>query len=96
MRADTVLDHPDDDGWLGDFHRDPAVFSVFREMSQQHPLIPDEYRITCNDGAGPRVICRFVDEPEMVPEWFGAWKNDEWCEWILKRALTLVASPENT
>ena len=96
MKAETALAHPDDDGWLGDFHRDPAVFSVFREMSGRHPLTPDEYRITCNDGAGPRVICRFVDEPEMVPEWLGAWKNDEWCEWILKRALTLVASPEDT
>jgi hypothetical protein len=96
VKAETTLDAPDDGGWLGDFHRGPAVFSVFREMSGRHPLIPDEYRITCNDGAGPRVICRFVDEPEMVPEWFGAWRNDEWCEWILKRALALVASPENT
>jgi hypothetical protein len=61
------------------------VFSVFRigPNNGGHPLIPPEYRITCNDGAGPREICRFTVEPEFVPEWFGAWRNDEWCPWIL-------------
>lgn len=28
--------HPDDDGWLGTFHRGPAVFSVFREVATDH------------------------------------------------------------
>ena len=88
--------HPDTDGWLGTFHRGPAIFSVFREIATDHPLTASEHRIECNDGAGPRVICRFFDDTEPTPEWFGAWKNDEWCAWILKRALRLVAKPENT
>ncbi|WP_344480897.1 hypothetical protein [Glycomyces endophyticus] len=68
---------------------------MFREMDGAHPLSPPEYRIECNDGAGPRVVCRFVDEPEGVPEWFGAWRGDDWCEWILKRAFALVERPRN-
>ncbi|RRS00720.1 hypothetical protein [Glycomyces terrestris] len=86
--------HPDSDGWLGDFRRGPAVFSLYRETA--HPLGPPEYRIECNDGAGPRTICQFFDEPEAVPEWFGAWKRDPWCPWILGRARRLIAEPENT
>jgi hypothetical protein len=86
--------HPDDNGWLGTFHRGPAVFSVFREVATDHPLTVPEYRIECNDGAGPRVICRFFGEPEPTPEWFGAWKGDQWCPWILKRAYRLVAKPQ--
>jgi hypothetical protein len=42
------------------------------------------------------VICRFFDEPEAIPEWFGAWNNDEWCPWILQTAQRLIADPENT
>ena len=98
--VETALDpdgpHPDDDGWLGDFRRGPAVFAVFRVGPDEggHPLIPPEYRITCNDGAGPREICRFVDEPEDVPEWFGAWRGDEWCPWILAEAWKTIESPQ--
>jgi hypothetical protein len=87
--------HPDEDGWLGTFHRGPAVFSVFREIATDHPLTASEYRIECNDGAGPRVICRFFGEPEPTPEWFGAWKGDQWCPWILKRAYRLIAKPQS-
>jgi hypothetical protein len=87
--------HSDDDAWLGDFHRGPAVFSVFHEVATDHPLTASEYRVTCNDGAGPRVICRFFDEPEPTPEWLGAWKGDPWCPWILKRARALIAKPQN-
>jgi hypothetical protein len=87
---------PDRDGWLGDFRRGPAVFSLHREAATTHPFGPAEYRIECNDGAGPRVICRFVDEPDSVPEWFGAWQRDEWCPWILDQAHRLIAAPENT
>jgi hypothetical protein len=75
---------PDNDGWLGDCHRGPAVFSVYRE--RVHPLSLPEYRIECNDGGGPRVICRFVDEADPVIEWFGAWSGDQWCDWILAEA----------
>ncbi|MEU6858630.1 hypothetical protein AB0B28_07135 [Glycomyces sp. NPDC046736] len=88
--------HPDQDGWLGDFRRGPAVFSVHRELSGAHPLGPSDYRIECNDGAGPRLICRFTDEPEAVPEWLGAWRGDQWCPWILAQAHRLIAAPENT
>ncbi|WP_112138524.1 hypothetical protein [Glycomyces dulcitolivorans] len=96
MKADqpTAESHPDSDGWLGDFRRGPAVFSLYREPA--HPLAPAEYRIECNDGAGPRVICRFVDQPDTVPEWVTAWSGDEWCEWILEQARRLIAEPENT
>ncbi|MCD0442819.1 hypothetical protein LO763_04170 [Glycomyces sp. A-F 0318] len=89
---------PRDDGWLGDFTRGPAVFSVYRTGPNNggHPLIPPEYRIECCDGAAPRVICRFSDEPEAVFEWFGAWRGDEWCPWILENAQRLIAKPENT
>ena len=101
--AEIALAEPDprdDDGWLGDFRRGPAVFSIHRcdTGTAAHPHIAPEYRITCNDGAGPREICRFFDEPapESVPTWFGAWRNDEWCEWILENARRLIAKPENT
>ncbi|GAA2264006.1 hypothetical protein GCM10009853_016650 [Glycomyces scopariae] len=89
---------PGRDGWLGDFRRGPAVFALFQvgPESGGHPLGPPEYRIECNDGAGPREICRFVDEPDPVPEWRGAWRGDEWCPWILDRAHALIARPENT
>jgi hypothetical protein len=91
--AETTVDT---DGWLGDFRRGPAVFSLYRlgPDSGGHPLAVPEYRVECNDGAGPRVICRFTDEPEAVPEWFGAWRGDEWCGWILERARVLIADPE--
>lgn len=86
--------HPDD-GWLGDFRRGPAVFSAYKETAA-HPLALPEYRIECNDGAGPRVICRFVDEPDAVIEWTGTWQGDPWCPWILTQARRLIAKPQNT
>lgn len=89
-------DESDHEHWLGDFRRGPAVFSVHRETTGAHPLIPPEYRISCNDGAGPRIICRYTDEPEAAPEWFGAWRGDEWCAWILKQTRRLIKQPENT
>ncbi|MEU6248828.1 hypothetical protein [Glycomyces sp. NPDC047010] len=87
-----------DDGWLGDFRRGPAVFALFLIGPDDggHPLGPREYRIECNDGAGPREICRFFDEDEAVPEWVGTWQGDAWCDWILTQARRLIAKPENT
>lgn len=98
MGKPQLAPNPSQDGWLGDFSRGPAVFSVYRAGVETggHPLLPPEYRIECNDGAGPRVICRFFDEPESVPEWFGAWRGDDWCPWILKEARALIAHPQNT
>lgn len=92
------MGEPDSDGWLGDFHRGPAVFALHRlgPANGGHPLGPPMYRIDCNDGAGAREICRFADEPEAIPEWFGAWQGDEWCEWILAQARRLIAEPRNT
>jgi hypothetical protein len=85
----------DDDGWLGDFSRGPAVFSVFRTGSNGgHPLPPPEYRATCNDGAGPREICRFTEEPEFAQEWFGAWRSDQCRPWIPLLAKGLLKNPE--
>lgn len=78
----------DDDGWLGYFHREPVVFSVF----QTSPT-PGEYRVDGNDGAGPREICRLTDEPGSTPVWRGAWNNDEWCDWIEAEARKLIAEP---
>lgn len=26
------------------------------------------------------------------PMWNGAWKNDEWCPWLLKRIRALIAA----
>jgi hypothetical protein len=97
VRAETAppQTHPDD-GWLGDFRRGPAVFSVYRETATAHPLAPPEFRIECNDGAGPRVICRFVDEPDAVIEWIGTWQGDQWCPWILAQTRRLITEPENT
>ncbi|SDE30213.1 hypothetical protein [Glycomyces harbinensis] len=86
--------HSDDDGWLGDFHRGPAVFSVHRVLDGAYPLAPTQYRIACNDGAGPREICRFLGEADTDPEWFGRWQGDEWCPWILERANRLIDAPE--
>ncbi|MFB9658601.1 hypothetical protein ACFQS3_20390 [Glycomyces mayteni] len=95
MTADEEGVHPDEDGWLGDFARGPAVFAVYRETKGAHPLAPPEYRIECNDGAGPRVICRILDASDPVPEWYGAWEGDQWCEWILQRAFGLIKRPRN-
>ncbi|GAA2320385.1 hypothetical protein GCM10009853_093120 [Glycomyces scopariae] len=96
MRDETASPdvHPDDDGWLGDFRRGPVVFSAYRQTS--HPLSPPDYRIECNDGAGPRVICRFTQDPDLEPEWLATWQRDEWCPWILGQARRLIADPKNT
>ncbi|PRY62252.1 hypothetical protein [Glycomyces artemisiae] len=84
------------DGWLGDFSRGPAVFTVYRVGPEEggHPLGPPEYRIECNDGAGPREICRFFGDTDLPAEWFGAWQNDPWCDWILAQANKTIRNPE--
>lgn len=67
----------DDDGWLGDFYREPVVFSVHQIFPE-----PGEYRVFGNDGAGLREICTLTDEPGSTPTWRGAWNNDDWCDWM--------------
>ena len=39
-------------------------------------------------------VHRFTDDPEDLPVWNGAWNNDEWCIWILRRAFALIAAPD--
>jgi hypothetical protein len=83
-------------GHLGWFRRGPAVFSVYEIPSDRgrYPNGPTVYLIDVNDGAGARECCRFTDDPEDPPIWNGAWNNDEWCPWILKRARALIADPD--
>jgi hypothetical protein len=78
----------DDDGWLGDFVREPVVFSV-----HQTSPTPGDYRVLANDGAGPREICTLTDEPGSTPVWRGRWNNDEWCDWIETETRKLIAQP---
>jgi hypothetical protein len=83
-------------GHLGWFRRGPAVFSVYEIPPDRgrYPNGPTIYLIDVNDGADARECCRFTDDPEDAPEWNGAWNNDEWCPWILKRARALIAAPD--
>jgi len=83
-------------GHLGWFRRGPAVFSVYEIPPDRgcYPNGPTIYLIDVNDGAGARECCRFTDDPEDPPIWNGAWNNDEWCPWILKRARALIANPD--
>jgi hypothetical protein len=54
---------------------------------------PNSYRVDCDDGVGPREVCRFGDDPDGPVTWRGAWNGDEWCPWILAEARELVANP---
>jgi hypothetical protein len=83
-------------GFLGDFARGPALFSVYDlgPDHTQYPNGPNRYLIDVEDGVGARECCRFTDEPEDEPIWNGAWNNDVWCPWILKRAKALAGRSE--
>jgi hypothetical protein len=85
-------------GYLGDFRRGPAVFTLYELAAGQgrHPLSPVEYLVDVDDGTGPRECCRFWDDPEDVPEWNRAWSNDEWGPWIMDRCRALIANPDTT
>ncbi|WP_205326669.1 hypothetical protein [Glycomyces sp. YM15] len=76
------------EGFLGDFTRGPALFSVYDLGADQsgYPNGPNRYLIDVEDGVGARECCRFTDDPEDEPAWRGAWNNDPWCPWILKHA----------
>ena len=63
-----------DDGYLGEFRRGPAIFTVF-----QTSTVAREYRVDCNDGNGPSEVCVFSNHLGSGPSWHGAWNGDQWC-----------------
>jgi hypothetical protein len=90
-------------GFLGDFARGHALFSLFRlgPDQSQYPNGPCEYLVDCDDGVGPHEVCRFsVDESERRGSklgefdvvWRGSWKGDQWCGWIMGRVRALIAA----
>ena len=94
-------------GFLGDFVRGPALFTAYRLGPDQgrYPNGPCEYLVDCDDGVGPREVCRFSDEgaedesPETAafePVWRGAWNGDEWCDWIMERARAFIAQSKQS
>jgi hypothetical protein len=80
-------------GYLGDFTRGPAVFTLYRLGADQgrYPNGPVEYLIDVDDGVGPRECGRFTDEPGRPTTWNRAWNGDDWCPWILEQAFALIA-----
>jgi hypothetical protein len=87
---------PGIDGYLGDFLRGPAVFTLYH-LGLDHPARPERinaYLLDVDDGAGPRECCRFTDDPEDFAEWAVAWEGDEWCLWIMAQCHTLIAEPD--
>jgi hypothetical protein len=87
---------PGVDGYLGDFRRGPAVFTLYH-LGFDHPARAERinaYLLDVDDGAGPRECCRFTDDAEDAPEWARAWQGDEWCLWIMAQCLAFIAEPE--
>lgn len=80
-------------GFLGDFSRGPALFSVYLVPPDQscYPNEPGFFLLDVEDGVGARECCRFTDDPTDTAEWNGAWRGDQWCGWILKNARRLIA-----
>ncbi|THV23604.1 hypothetical protein [Glycomyces paridis] len=86
---------PGVDGYLGDFRRNPAVFTLYRlDSFPARARKVAEYLLDVDDGAGARECCRFTDDPDDVPAWYGAWNGDEWCEWIMQQVQKIIAEPD--
>lgn len=85
---------PGIDGFLGDFHRGPAIFSLY-DLGPLHPAAASvrTYLVDAEDGAGPRECCRFTNDPDDSPEWAPAWNGDPWCAWILDQCPALMGEP---
>ncbi|MFG3341689.1 hypothetical protein [Glycomyces sp. NPDC048151] len=87
------------EGFIGDFVRGPALFSVYLVPPDQsvYPNEPGYYLIDVDDGVGARECCRFnvaAVEPDALDAavvWNGAWNNDPWCGGILERARAEIA-----
>ncbi|MDR7338233.1 MULTISPECIES: hypothetical protein [Glycomyces] len=43
----------------------------------------------------PRCACRIKSDAMDEPIWNGAYKNDEWYPWFLKRIRALIAAPRD-
>ncbi|WP_335991251.1 hypothetical protein [Glycomyces sp. MUSA5-2] len=88
---------PGVDGYLGDFSRGPAVFTLYRlgsDPGRARKIV--DYLLDVDDGAGPRECCRFTDDPEDVPEWAPAWSGDPWCPWLMDQCSILIAELDTT
>jgi hypothetical protein len=82
---------PGIDGYIGDFIRGPAVFTLYTLGA--HPADAarvTEYLLDVDDGAGPRECCRFTDESDTVPLWAATWQGDQWCPAILANCRDLL------
>jgi hypothetical protein len=85
---------PGIDGYLGDFRRGPAVFTLYDLGTDPgRALSITSYLLDVDDGAGPRECCRFTDDPEDVPEWAPTWVGDPWCPWLLAQSHALITTP---
>lgn len=89
---------PGVDGYLGDFRRGPAVFTLY-DLGTDFPARKEkvhDYLLDVDDGAGPRECCRFTDDSEDVPEWAPTWLGDAWCPFILLSCKALIAEPDTS
>jgi len=93
VAAKTAFDQsPDGEHCLGSFRRGPANFTLVRTSAATD--VPSTYRIDCDDGVGPREVCRFEESPAAPPVWRGAWNGDEWCDWIMAKVGVLIRQPD--
>jgi hypothetical protein len=83
-------------GYLGDFRRDPAVFTLYEIPPDRgrYPNGPTVYLLDVDDGAGARECCRLTDDPGDRPVWNRNWKGDEWGPWIMERIEALIEHPQ--
>ncbi|SDL33793.1 hypothetical protein SAMN05216298_3489 [Glycomyces sambucus] len=89
---------PGIDGYLGDFRRGPAVFTLYH-LGADHPGRAERinaYLLDVDDGAGPRECCRFTDDADDVPEWSSTWLGDEWCPWLAEQCRVLIEDPDTS
>ncbi|WP_133884251.1 hypothetical protein [Glycomyces sp. NRRL B-16210] len=86
---------PGVDGYLGDFRRGPAVFTLYRlDTFPARARKVVEYLLDVDDGAGAQECCRFTDDPDDAPAWYRAWDGDQWCGWIMQEVQKLIAEPD--
>lgn len=74
------------------------MFTLYEIPADQscYPNTPAFYLLDCDDGVGPHEVCRIESDAMDEPIWNGAWKNDEWCPWLLKQIHSLIAAPRET
>ncbi len=75
----------DEDVYLGEFRRGPAIFTVF-SIDKEGGI-----RVDCSDGNGPGEIRTLaLGGPAR---WFGAWNGDEWCPGSNRRPAASPTAP---